>query len=171
MRRVDFVATKRSLLCSQHFKPHDFDMTGQIVRLRADVVPSVFNFPTPNQTAKRATSSSKKEDESQPLDLTKPSSKVEPQTNIASIYDHNYALPTCPTAIKAKLNKAFARVETLEREKRNAKIRELRAKKNMDSALQNLRRKNLVNKKLRAKLEHFSGTRVSTAKHRHADEC
>uniref|UniRef100_A0A8C5NBG6 THAP-type domain-containing protein n=1 Tax=Gouania willdenowi TaxID=441366 RepID=A0A8C5NBG6_GOUWI len=34
-----------SMLCSEHFKPDHFDRTGQIVRLRDCVTPSVFNFP------------------------------------------------------------------------------------------------------------------------------
>lgn len=46
VKRKSFVATGRSLLCSEHFKPEDFDRTGQIVRLRHGVKPSVFNFPS-----------------------------------------------------------------------------------------------------------------------------
>ncbi|XP_051264117.1 THAP domain-containing protein 1-like [Dicentrarchus labrax] len=34
IRREGFVATESSKLCSEHFKPDDFDRTGQIVRLR-----------------------------------------------------------------------------------------------------------------------------------------
>uniref|UniRef100_A0A667ZJD9 THAP-type domain-containing protein n=1 Tax=Myripristis murdjan TaxID=586833 RepID=A0A667ZJD9_9TELE len=46
VKREGFVATERSLLCSEHFKADDFDRTGQIVRLRHGVKPSVFNFPS-----------------------------------------------------------------------------------------------------------------------------
>uniref|UniRef100_A0A671VB66 THAP-type domain-containing protein n=1 Tax=Sparus aurata TaxID=8175 RepID=A0A671VB66_SPAAU len=46
LKREGFVAAERSLLCSEYFKPDDFDRTGQIVRLRHGVKPSVFNFPS-----------------------------------------------------------------------------------------------------------------------------
>ncbi|CAG06425.1 unnamed protein product [Tetraodon nigroviridis] len=49
--------------------------------------------------------------------------------------DHNYALPACPTALKARLSEALARVESLERERRNSRIRERRARKNVDALL------------------------------------
>ncbi len=46
IRKEGFVATESSKLCSEHFKPDDFDRTGQIVRLRDGATPSVFNFPS-----------------------------------------------------------------------------------------------------------------------------
>ncbi|KAM4544135.1 THAP domain-containing protein 6-like [Fundulus diaphanus] len=155
VQRDGFVATNRSMLCSEHFKEEDFDRTGQIVRLRLnDVIPSIFSFTTylQKQEVKRTTLTAKKAKESLPLDLTQLSNKDEPQKNL----DHNYALPTSPTALKAKLSEALARVESLEREKRNAKIRELRAKKNMGSVLENLREKNLINENFQEKLEYYS---------------
>jgi hypothetical protein len=45
MRREDFKASDSSKVCSQHFVDEDFDRTGQTVRLRAGVIPSVFDFP------------------------------------------------------------------------------------------------------------------------------
>uniref|UniRef100_A0A8C5G3L7 THAP-type domain-containing protein n=1 Tax=Gouania willdenowi TaxID=441366 RepID=A0A8C5G3L7_GOUWI len=46
VKRKGFVATDWSVLCSEHFNADDFDRTGQIVRLRQGVKPSVFNFPS-----------------------------------------------------------------------------------------------------------------------------
>uniref|UniRef100_A0A8C5ETQ5 THAP-type domain-containing protein n=1 Tax=Gouania willdenowi TaxID=441366 RepID=A0A8C5ETQ5_GOUWI len=45
LEREGFVASDSSKLCSEHFKPDDFDRTGQIVRLRDGATPSVINFP------------------------------------------------------------------------------------------------------------------------------
>uniref|UniRef100_A0A7N8XID9 THAP-type domain-containing protein n=1 Tax=Mastacembelus armatus TaxID=205130 RepID=A0A7N8XID9_9TELE len=45
LRRKDFVPSDLSVICSSHFKPEDFDRTGQTARLKEGVVPSVFSFP------------------------------------------------------------------------------------------------------------------------------
>ncbi|XP_078028974.1 THAP domain-containing protein 2-like [Epinephelus lanceolatus] len=45
LRRKGFSASSSSMLCSEHFKPEDFDRTGQTVRIRDGAVPSVFSFP------------------------------------------------------------------------------------------------------------------------------
>uniref|UniRef100_A0A3Q1EPT7 THAP domain-containing protein 2-like n=1 Tax=Acanthochromis polyacanthus TaxID=80966 RepID=A0A3Q1EPT7_9TELE len=127
VRRKGFVPTKRSVLCSEHFKAEDFDRTGQIVRLREGVKPSVFNFPSylQKKVRSRKTKTSQKAEESLPVDLPQHSCKAEPLSNV----DHNYALPASPTLLKARLNEALARVESLEREKRNSMLRERRVKK------------------------------------------
>lgn len=44
LRRRGFSATRSSRICSQHFRPEDLDRTGQTVRIREGVVPSVFSF-------------------------------------------------------------------------------------------------------------------------------
>uniref|UniRef100_A0A8D0A0P6 THAP-type domain-containing protein n=1 Tax=Sander lucioperca TaxID=283035 RepID=A0A8D0A0P6_SANLU len=101
LRREGFTASCSSVLCSHHFNQGDFDRTGQIVRLRDGVIPSIFSFPT-------------------------------------------------------RLNEALARVESLEREKKNAMAREKRAKTTVKSLLGDLREKDLINEELKEKLEFYS---------------
>ena len=45
LKRDGFSATDHSVVCSKHFADVDFDRTGQTVRLRDGVVPSLFKFP------------------------------------------------------------------------------------------------------------------------------
>lgn len=71
--------------------------------------------------------------------------------------DHSYALPASPARLKARLGEALARVESLEREKRNSMLRERRAKKNVLALLEDLREKNLMNEELSDRLECYSG--------------
>ncbi|XP_034088755.1 uncharacterized protein LOC117557164 [Gymnodraco acuticeps] len=69
LRRDGFVSSGRTLLCSEHFRSEDFDRTGQTVRLKDGVVPTVFNFPAHLQRpeATRSTTTSRRaEDEPQP---------------------------------------------------------------------------------------------------------
>ncbi|XP_051795799.1 THAP domain-containing protein 6-like [Acanthochromis polyacanthus] len=158
VRRKGFVPTKRSVLCSEHFKAEDFDRTGQIVRLREGVKPSVFNFPSylQKKVRSRKTKTSQKAEESLPVDLPQHSCKAEPLSNV----DHNYALPASPTLLKARLNEALARVESLEREKRNSMLRERRVKKNVRALLKDLREKNIINEELKDRLEYYSDLRL-----------
>ena len=66
-------------------------------------------------------------------------------------------MPASPTVLKARLSETLARVESLERKKRNSKVRELRAKKNVHTLLEDLREKNLINEELKDQLECYSG--------------
>ena len=45
MRRDHWTPKPHSTLCSDHFEEKHFDRTGQTTRLRADAVPTLFNFP------------------------------------------------------------------------------------------------------------------------------
>lgn len=66
--------------------------------------------------------------------------------------DHSYALLASPIDLKARLSEALDRVESLEREKRNAKDRERRTKKVVRALLEDLRQKNLMNEELKSQL-------------------
>lgn len=61
------------------------------------------------------------------------------------------------TRLKVRLSEALGRMESLEREKLNAKARERRAKKSVKSLLEDLKRKNLINKKLKERLDFHAG--------------
>ncbi|KAK0137651.1 DNA transposase THAP9 [Merluccius polli] len=159
VRREGFVVTESSRLCSEHFKPDDFDRTGQVVRLRDGATPSVFNFPSHLQriSLTRNTTTSRKAEESLPLDLSLkrfPESKPEPND------DHPYALSNSPTRLKARHSEALDRVERLEREKQNAKARERRAKKTVKSLLEDLNNNNLINEELKERLDFHSDLQI-----------
>ncbi|CAJ1074845.1 THAP domain-containing protein 6-like [Xyrichtys novacula] len=82
-REKGFVASESSRLCSEHFRAEDFDRTGQIVRLRDGVTPSVFSFPSRlrRPVATRNTRTSRKAAESLPVDLSQQVPKSGPPSN------------------------------------------------------------------------------------------
>uniref|UniRef100_A0A096LQR8 THAP-type domain-containing protein n=1 Tax=Poecilia formosa TaxID=48698 RepID=A0A096LQR8_POEFO len=143
LRRDGFTASDSSVLCSKHFKTEDFDKTGQIVRLRADVIPSIFSFPVHLQRVENYRTT---------ITSTKAQSNLQPQSND----DHCYALPASLTAITAKHKRALARVEYLERDKKNTMAREKRAKTTAKSLLGELSEKNLITEELKERLEFYS---------------
>ncbi|KAF3834422.1 hypothetical protein F7725_025626, partial [Dissostichus mawsoni] len=126
----------------EHFKQDEFDRTGQI------------DSEMPEKG--RTTSTSRKAEESLSVapqdDPEASTSHSQPQPND----DHSYVLPASPTALKARLNEALARVESLERERKNAMAREKRAKTTVRSLLGDLREKNLINEELKERLDFYS---------------
>ncbi|XP_051571530.1 THAP domain-containing protein 6-like [Myxocyprinus asiaticus] len=135
LRREAFSASESSVLCSEHFKPEDFDRTGQTVRMRDGAKPSVFSFPTHLQrpVATRTTQASRKAEETLLVDCSLHfQESVPPLPNV----EHSYALPASPTGLKARLCEALVRVESLEREMRNVKDRERRAKNTVHDLLE-----------------------------------
>ncbi|XP_071061784.1 THAP domain-containing protein 6-like [Pseudochaenichthys georgianus] len=151
LRREGFTASESSVICSEHCKQDEFDRTGQIVRLRDGVIPSIFSFPVHLQTPEkgRTTSTSRKAEESLSVapqdDPEASTSHSQPQPND----DHRYVSPASPTALKARLNEALARVESGERERKNAMAREKRAETTVRTLLGDLREKNLINEELK----------------------
>ncbi|XP_073728939.1 THAP domain-containing protein 6-like isoform X1 [Misgurnus anguillicaudatus] len=167
LRREGFVANDRTLLCSEHFRNEDFDRTGQTIRLKAGAVPSVFNFPAHLQrpVAPRSTNASRKAGENQPMypekdqpppDVPQPSTREGQRSRKRKAPDHQYAMPSSPKALKAKLDAAMATVRKMWREKSNALARVRRARKNMKALLEELKAKNLINEELNDKLECYS---------------
>ncbi|XP_076869392.1 THAP domain-containing protein 6-like [Brachyhypopomus gauderio] len=155
--RKGFSASLSSMLCSEHFRPEDFDRTGQAVRIRTGAVPSVFCFPAHLQkhVSTRTSKSSKKAQETPSLDCSQPVQEAEPVS--VGKHDHSYALPSSNEDLRARLREALARVESLERERRNAKDREKRAKNTVSGLLEDLRMKKLINEDLKEQLDIYSG--------------
>eukprot|EP00066_Takifugu_rubripes_P029108 XP_011618374.1 PREDICTED: THAP domain-containing protein 6-like [Takifugu rubripes] len=149
LRRNSFTATPSSRLCSAHFIQEDFDRTGQTVRLRAGAVPSLFNLPAhlpmPVAAGESQPQTNLSEDPCQPVQER--DSVPEPGA------DHSYALPTSPNDLWSRLGKAMARVESLEREKRNAKERERRARNIIRKLVEDLKGKDLINAELKQQLD------------------
>ncbi|XP_072574583.1 THAP domain-containing protein 6-like [Paramormyrops kingsleyae] len=167
LRRDGFAATDRTLICSEHFKTEDFDRTGQTVRIKDGVVPSIFSFPAYLQrsVAIRSTTTSRQLEDNLPMDLMPDGATAERRVRRLrhkrerklQATEHLYALPASPKAIKAKLQQALVRQRKLQREKSNALRREKRAKNNMQALLEELKEKNLINEELKDRLECYSG--------------
>ncbi|KAI7800207.1 hypothetical protein IRJ41_025486, partial [Triplophysa rosa] len=144
-----------SVLCSEHFRPEDFDRTGQTVRIRDGVRPSIFSYRTCKKP--RKTRTSQKALEELPVDYSiKKQKTAQSQKTLQDLPDHCYALPSSPAIIKARLHEALARVESLEREIRNMRSRERRAKNSVHELLEDLKQKNLINGELKDKLKVYS---------------
>ncbi|KAM4550331.1 uncharacterized protein V3H82_019473 isoform 2-T2 [Fundulus diaphanus] len=152
LRREGFVATRSSKLCSKHFKPEDIDRTGQIVRLRTGVIPSVFNFQPKRQrpAASKKTKTLSKAEESQLLDLIQHFHQSDPPPSD----DHSYALPCVPPRLKARLSVALHRVERPKQE--NVIIPKRKAKNRLKSLLEDLKRQNRINEELKERLDFHS---------------
>ncbi|XP_014896156.1 THAP domain-containing protein 6-like isoform X1 [Poecilia latipinna] len=172
LRRKGFSASLSSMLCSEHFRPEDFDRTGQTVRIRTGAVPSVFRFPAHlhKHVFTRTSKTSKKAEETLSLDCSQLVQEAEPVSVATNTrmhtasprhqqikQDHSYALPSSNDDLRARLREALARVESLERERRNAKDREKRAKKTVSGLLEDLRMKKLINEDLKEQIDLYSG--------------
>ncbi|ELT88502.1 hypothetical protein CAPTEDRAFT_76654, partial [Capitella teleta] len=156
IRREDFKASDSSKVCSQHFVDEDFDRTGQTVRLRAGVVPSVLNFPNHLQKVVNPRTSKTSLKAATPLEevCRKKRKRPEEEPENSPLNDRTYAI-TSVDDLKKKNSALQARVDDLERQLRNTSLRETRAKKNLCSALEDLKEKNLLTEDLQSRLAIF----------------
>ncbi|XP_013857161.1 THAP domain-containing protein 2 [Austrofundulus limnaeus] len=158
VRRRDFKPSNKTVLCSSHFHDKDFDRTGQTVRLREHVIPSIFeSFPdhlkkAPVKTRSTRTSRRACEPSNDPAPVPVPKAPDSPKPSVS---DHHYALD--PNQIKIKLSEAQARVEHLERQLRNAKDRERRQKQAVKLLLDELRNTGVISDELQLRLTQDSG--------------
>ncbi|XP_076612836.1 THAP domain-containing protein 6-like [Chaetodon auriga] len=156
VRREGFSASQSSVLCSEHFRPEDFDRTGQTVRIRDGAFPSVFSFPVHlhRPLVTRTSQTSKKAQETLSPCCSQLVQETEPLPVPSA--DHSYALPSSYDDLRARLREAVNRVESLEKERRNAKDRERRAKNTVSGLLEDLRVKNVINEELKEQLNTYS---------------
>ncbi|XP_077467937.1 THAP domain-containing protein 6-like isoform X2 [Stigmatopora argus] len=170
LRRKKFVASDHSVVCSAHFKPEDFDRTGQTVRLRIGATPSIFSIPTDLTTPESKRSKQMQE----PIDLSLPVPKL--NTHVASnenddprirnetnndyqyyhTSDHAYTLPSA-VILRKRLDEALDRIECLERESRKAKVRESMSNETVRCLIDELKEKKLINEELKDRLDLYSG--------------
>ncbi|KAM3864013.1 THAP domain-containing protein 6-like [Diretmus argenteus] len=161
LRRSEFKPNDTTVLCSCHFKPQDFDRTGQTVRLKEDVLPSVFSafpdhllkLPDKARSTRTSTQASEASDHVPVCDY--------PEQLNPSTLDHHYALD--PDQVKQKLTETQRRAEELQRQLRNAKDRDRRSKTTVKALLDELREKNMISEELQLKLDHYSDKHSCTS--------
>ncbi|XP_063048863.1 THAP domain-containing protein 2-like [Engraulis encrasicolus] len=158
LRREGFVPKQRTLLCSCHFLPEDFDRTGQTVRLREGAIPSVFTFPKhlSKRSRSRSSKTSKKASEPYPTQSAR-----QPVVSVTAVLqDHTYCLD--PIRTKEKLRQYQDELDKLRRELRNAKDRERRQRQTVGCLMVELRENNMLAEELQQKLEYYSGRWLQT---------
>ncbi|XP_047656676.1 THAP domain-containing protein 2-like isoform X2 [Tachysurus fulvidraco] len=159
LRTEGFEPKDRTVLCSCHFRPEDFDGSGQTIRLRQEATPSIFNFPDhlskPSSSRLSRTSNKVTEESPHPLSYTPVRGLLRPDLFDQSFIDHTYAFD--PVKAKEKLFVSQENVEKLQRDLRNAMDRGRRKKKTVSSLLEDLKNNKMLTEELEQKLNFYSG--------------
>uniref|UniRef100_A0A8C6P0D4 THAP-type domain-containing protein n=1 Tax=Nothobranchius furzeri TaxID=105023 RepID=A0A8C6P0D4_NOTFU len=152
LRRKDFTATNTTVLCSEHFKPEDFDRTGQIVRLRDGVIPSIFSFPVkPQKVSLYGLHPTLHHSRSRNYCL---------QHGIPAFFNSVLVFSDSGSYFSPRIiNNMLITVisESLEQEKKNAMAREKRARIALQRLLADLREKKLISDEFKERLEYYEG--------------
>jgi hypothetical protein len=150
VRREGFKPSKTAVLCSEHFTPDCFDRTGQTVRLRQDVVPTLFSLPlhlhkvvkTRKPPCPRTVNSLAVEMEIA-MDTTEGTSAT-----TSTPMDHQYCvLVESPRKVKRKIDSIIVRANSISKKLRLSAQRTRRLRNKVDSLkdiVAQLKEKNLI---------------------------
>ncbi|KAG7257208.1 hypothetical protein CRUP_004297 [Coryphaenoides rupestris] len=133
-----FQASNSMVLCSRHFTKEDFDRTGQTIRLKEWVSPSLFGScpehpeKVPDDEPRLTRTSTPAAQESVVPVVV--STRVDPPASGMCVPDHHYALNH--NQVKSKVVEAQKRINDLEKQLRNAKDRERRLKLTVKTLVQ-----------------------------------
>ncbi|XP_034016307.1 THAP domain-containing protein 2-like [Thalassophryne amazonica] len=145
-------------VCSVHFKHEDFDLTGQTVRLRDGVEPSVFDLPPHLQKASRPRHTKNSQKRPASPEVCGQASTTSSTGAVASISQnfHSYAAAD-EVSFKDKWLQAERRADDLEQKLHNAVKREKRSRTNIGSLIEELKEHGHLIRDLQQQLEAYKG--------------
>ncbi|MBN3299071.1 THAP2 protein, partial [Amia calva] len=146
VRRVDFVPSLYTFLCSDHFEASCFDRTGQTVRLREDAVPTIFNFPGQKHKMVHHHLLQHYQKAMAPIEASTPASPGQPVRSPDVYEDHSY----CLVSLSAAKEKILDLKEQLEAARKKLKASQQRERRlgmrwaEMKELVSCLKRKKLI---------------------------